>query len=226
MEPPVTNPKRVSIEKDKALLNNPEDMFKLLSWQSEQITKLQEQVDQLVAWKSKAEVSIHSIQNSSMSTNRYVADEILIFSPSDFHSRKITTDLIKKINIFRQIIIDLIFSSSSHQTPPRKQMVCASTQVSAPSSPQKFQESVNRSQLRKERTINDEFETRLSLATNDQILQPSRSMPLGASAAGYCLESPRHVETFTNDDDNDEEDCDEENEDFVEVDNLDDLIVS
>ena len=105
-------------------------------------------------------------------------------------------------------------------------MVCASTQVSAPSSPQKFQESVNRSQLRKERTINDEFETRLSLATNDQILQPSRSMPLGASAAGYCLESPRHVETFTNDDDNDEEDCDEENEDFVEVDNLDDLIVS
>ena len=101
MEPQVTNPKRASIEKDKALLNNPEDMFKLLSWQSEQITKLQEQVDQLVAWKSKAEVSIHSIQNSSMSTNRYVADEILIFfSPSDFHSRKITTDLIKKINIF------------------------------------------------------------------------------------------------------------------------------
>ena len=79
MEPPVTNPKRVSIEKDKALLNNPEDMFKLLSWQSEQITKLQEQVDQLVAWRSKAEVSIHSMQNSSMSTNRYVADEILIF---------------------------------------------------------------------------------------------------------------------------------------------------
>ena len=73
MEPPVTNHKRASIEKDKALLNNPEDMFKLLSWQSEQITKLQEQVDQLVAWKSKAEVSIHSIQNSSMSTNRYVA---------------------------------------------------------------------------------------------------------------------------------------------------------
>ena len=70
---PKVNKDTVEFETEKALLNNPEDMFKLLRWQNEQLMKLTEQVNQLIACQRKSEQdSNESIHLSS--TQRYEID--------------------------------------------------------------------------------------------------------------------------------------------------------
>lgn len=48
----------VNFEEQKAILNNPEDLFKVLSWQNEQLMRLQEQVRQLLACQSPSGSSV------------------------------------------------------------------------------------------------------------------------------------------------------------------------
>lgn len=53
--PPSEQPRSMTnFEEQKAMLNNPEDLFKVLSWQNEQLMRLQEQVRQLLACQSPA----------------------------------------------------------------------------------------------------------------------------------------------------------------------------
>ena len=57
--------KTEDFDKQKALLNNPEDLFKVLTWQNEQLMRLQEQVHQLLACQTSPNSSI--LSNSSRS---------------------------------------------------------------------------------------------------------------------------------------------------------------
>ena len=136
-----------NLDKEKSLLKNPEDLFKVLNWQNEQLMRLQQQVDQLITWQNQqsSELSKSSVTQPSPRTS--------VTQPS-------TPNL-------------------TNFSP--KLMVDSSTQMSAPSSPQKnYRESRNFQEISILRS-----EQELEKSLEPSMIQPS-SLPLGASAGKFA----------------------------------------